>query len=68
MAFYVQGNERLQISAGGVLGVRTTPAVWHTDRRAIQLGGASLSGQNPADGQELSLTNNAFYDLSLIHI
>jgi len=46
----------------GVLGVRTTPAVWHTDRRVIQLGGASLSGQNPADGQELSLTNNAFYD------
>ena len=58
------GSERLRVSAAGVLGVRTTPEVWHTDRRAVQIGGACLSGQNPADGQELALTNNAYYDSS----
>ena len=54
--------ERLRITSDGVLGVRTTPEAWHTDRRSIQIGGAALSGQNPADGQELALTNNAYYD------
>ena len=54
--------ERLHIATDGVLGVRTTPKLWHTDRRAVQIGGAALSGQNPADGQELALTNNAYYD------
>ena len=55
-------DERLHINTDGVLGVRITPEAWHTDRRVIQIGGAALSGQNPADGQELALTNNAYYD------
>ena len=54
--------ERLHINTDGVLGVRVTPEAWHTDRRVIQIGGAALSGQNPVDGQELALTNNAYYD------
>tara|TARA_B100000965_G_scaffold115445_1_gene95280 strand:- start:2853 stop:5756 length:2904 start_codon:yes stop_codon:yes gene_type:complete len=55
-------DERLRIDTNGRLGVRVTPKAWHTDRRVIQIGGAALSGQNPVDGQELALTNNAYYD------
>ena len=56
------GSERLRVSDAGVLGVRVTPEAWHTDRRVIQLGGSALSGMTPADGQELALTNNGYFD------
>jgi len=56
------GSERLRISDAGVVGVRVTPEAWHSDRRVIQVGGSALSGMTPADGQELALTNNGYFD------
>lgn len=54
------GTEKMRLSSGGVLGLMTSPKIWHGTMRAFQVGGATSVVDN--NSNETYICTNTYHD------